>query len=284
MLLLLLLALLLVPIVIHYDLANSAYAVALLSFDYNTPSDPAFRGVHEVIFTNMLKFQRRQMELGSVSLKSAKNRNYSIEEVEQLRIFSHYMNSMRTDTNRDRVPEEFLVSENDATSVFKVLSSFTQNNDYRMRLNNATSSRLQNTIIEQINQSLLPYNKEGKFKIISEASSFQGVFPVDAAIYYDNDLVCMVEIDGPQHYRFDGKIRRKDKLKEAMYMKQHPDCVIQRIRWDVANKVGSEAIGIEIINAALQSSKQSGLLIKAWRSIEKNLGEFFNWSLRNEKR
>lgn len=69
-----------------------------------------------------------------------------------------------------------------------------------------------------------------------------------------------------------------------MYQKRHPECSIQRIRWDVANKVGSEAIGVEIIRDAMKSSKRvNNIFNKVWRSFERNMGDFFNWSMRNSK-
>lgn len=34
----------------------------------------------------------------------------------------------------------------------------------------------------------------------------------------EDDVVAFLEVDGPTHYRWDGQLRRKDKLKEAMYL------------------------------------------------------------------
>ena len=34
----------------------------------------------------------------------------------------------------------------------------------------------------------------------------------------DDEVVAFLEVDGPTHYRWDGQLRRKDKLKEAMYL------------------------------------------------------------------
>ena len=40
-----------------------------------------------------------------------------------------------------------------------------------------------------------------QFQIVNEVSCFDGVFPVDIMIYRNNQIVAMLEIDGPHHYR-----------------------------------------------------------------------------------
>lgn len=39
-----------------------------------------------------------------------------------------------------------------------------------------------------------------------------------AGLDEEDDVVAFLEVDGPTHYRWDGQLRRKDKLKEAMYL------------------------------------------------------------------
>jgi hypothetical protein len=106
---------------------------------------------------------------------------------------------------------------------------------------------------------------------------------VDVGIYFGKDLVYILEVDGPQHYRFDGKIKRKDKLKEMMYYRKHPDATFRRIRWDEANKVGFDTIGSEIVAQAVISSKSTSYINKAIKNVERAFTEFFSWGLRNTK-
>jgi len=40
-----------------------------------------------------------------------------------------------------------------------------------------------------------------QFRVVNEVSCFDGVFPVDIMIYRNDQIVAMLEIDGPHHYR-----------------------------------------------------------------------------------
>jgi hypothetical protein len=92
----------------------------------------------------------------------------------------------------------------------------------------------------------------------------------------------MLEVDGPHHYRHDGKLRRKDLLKENMYIKKHPDSLFHRIRWDEANRVGSEKVGEELAMKILEISKENNnYLYNSLKSIQRSLNDFFSWGLRN---
>jgi hypothetical protein len=51
--------------------------------------------------------------------------------------------------------------------------------------------------------------------------------------------VAILEVDGPQHYRSDGKLHRKDQLKESMYLRRHPAASFHRIRWDEVEVLGN---------------------------------------------
>lgn len=144
-------------------------------------------------------------------------------------------------------------------------------------------SQLQRRVIESLELSLADNLKEGKnFKVVLEVSSFGGVYPVDAAVYYGGDIIAIIEVDGPHHYRHDGALRRKDKLKEALYKKMHPDSIYQRIRWDEANKFGSDVVGAEMAEQIFESARQSGAASRAWKSLQRNMADFFSWGLRNE--
>ena len=84
-------------------------------------------------------------------------------------------------------------------------------------------------------------------------------------------------------YRYDGMLRRKDRLKEAMYMKQHPDITIKRIRWDEVDKIGYETLCNEIVMLSLYKSKNMNVISKAMRAVEREISGLINWGLRNTK-
>lgn len=213
------------------DLANCAYGLTLLSFDTENPLDPAFRGAHDTLLNKLQKVSRSS---------TASN-----VQLEQLRIFAHFYDTSKIGLSNDmirgtRVPRDFLVGDLE-TQFSRELKG----------------SNLQDRVVEGLQTSL---NKMDFHDILitPEVSSFGGIFPVDALISLggneqmmshakatikDKDVLAILEIDGPQHYREDGTLRRKDLLKECMYLKKHPKAVFCRVRWDEANKLGIKAIG-----------------------------------------
>jgi hypothetical protein len=103
-----------------------------------------------------------------------------------------------------------------------------------------------------------------RFSIQNEFNGLRGVFPVDVAVYYDDRLIALVEIDGEFHYKVspldeaeegaigpprtlsaeDSKtLRRKDKLKELCYRKKYPDVDFFRIRDDQIEALGYRRAG-----------------------------------------
>jgi len=87
-----------------------------------------------------------------------------------------------------------------------------------------------------------------------EFSGLRGIFPIDAAVYCDNKLVALVEIDGEFHYKALGQsLRRKDQLKEFIYRCIYPELPLFRIRSDQCSVIGAdragEALATWIINS-----------------------------------
>jgi hypothetical protein len=76
-----------------------------------------------------------------------------------------------------------------------------------------------------------------------------GVFPVDSAVYFNNKLVALVEIDGEFHYKQLGQLlRRKDKMKEFLYKYHYPTLPLFRIRSDQCTVIGVTRAGKELAN------------------------------------
>jgi hypothetical protein len=124
--------------------------------------------------------------------------------------------------------------------------------------------------------------KNNQYSISLESSSFEGVFPVDAAIMRDGEVLALIEVNGPTHYREDGRLKRKDQLKETLYKKRHPDSTFHRIRYDDENKIGSDAIGEELAALILTSTQEQTPLTKIMNDAMRNVGDFFSWSMRNQ--
>ena len=235
------------------DVANCAYGLAIISFDAVNPSEAAIRGTHETLLAKL-----RQAEEGVASLGTGHE-----HEIEQLRIFAQYLKVMARVTDTSRIPAK-LLSESGSKS-----SSQTQ------------SSKLQDRVVKGMVDAFKKV--EDKFDLGLEVSSFSGVYPLDAVVYFESKVVAMLEVDGPHHYRHDGKLRRKDLLKESMYIKKHPDSLFHRIRWDEANRVGSETVGEELALKILEISKEhNNYLFNSLKSIQRSLNDFFSWGLRNE--
>merc|ERR1711991_166153 len=61
------------------------------------------------------------------------------------------------------------------------------------------------------------------YSVVNEFVGLYGVMPVDAAVYYENIPVALVEIDGEFHYKSLGQqLRRKDVFKEHLYRVRPP--------------------------------------------------------------
>ncbi len=235
------------------DLANCAYGLSILSFDSMTPSDAAFRGVHECLLGAIRKLVYDK--------KGNRNMFTPTEHMEQLRIFAQYLRVMSYVTDISRIPEELLTAPDS--------------------LRPLQGSLLQDRVMASLQSALTISSDE--ISINAEASSFDGVFPVDAAIKCNGQVVALLEVDGPHHYRHDGKLRRKDKLKEAMYRKKYPYCTLYRVRWDEANKLGSDLIGKELAEIIIPLAKDvQNPINNAFLNLQRSMNNFFEWGLRNE--
>lgn len=237
------------------DVANCAYGLSILTFDIRNPSDVGFRGSQEVLLAAMCR-TRRKASLAMMESATATQRdqilspkypfydpftsdsdnnkessnNMDIQELEQLRIFSHFLNVMQLVINPSTIPTELL----DACSLGGQHSS------------KSTTSRLHERVVEGLTNAFDADPTRHDINVHLEVSSFGGIFPIDAAVSRDGEIMAFLEVDGPQHYRSDGKLRRKDQLKESMYLKKHPLCSFHRIRWDEENSLGFSVVGEEL--------------------------------------
>lgn len=83
-----------------------------------------------------------------------------------------------------------------------------------------------------------------KFSCFNEFCGIRGVFPMDAAVYFEDTLLALVEVDGEFHYKsLSQQLRRKDQLKEALYRYHYPTTPIYRLRSDQLNVIGYSKAG-----------------------------------------
>ena len=106
----------------------------------------------------------------------------------------------------------------------KINNNNIENNKYKSSVMKVSSSRLHERIKEGLDSAISSsditiHGERGggggiggilgggvvlykdQFQIVNEVSCFDGVFPVDIMIYRNNQIVAMLEIDGPHHYR-----------------------------------------------------------------------------------
>lgn len=247
----------------NQDIANTAYGLACICFDAKNKQDPVLRGAHEAMLVTITNTTRA--DVPSISFK----------EKDQLRIFAHYVRVLKMVDDVKLIPKPLLLGDIQADKV----------EEYSL---NRSASRLQSEVVRGLHKTLM-LSQIQDIEIIPELSGFQGIFPVDAAILFDSEVVALLEVDGPQHYRDDGQLRRKDQLKEAMYKAYYPESTFHRISWVEANIHGSGAVGAELASQLLVSIRKRKVYDKSiGGTIEKYTEKLFaffekgfSWSLRN---
>jgi hypothetical protein len=189
-----------------------------------------------------------------------------VDELEQLRLYAHFLSMSSIVSDPKRIPSNLL----QIPSSIKALP--------------LQPSNLQKRVVSALNEAFSTISDGWKYSVSTELSSFDGVFPVDAMIQKNGRILAMIEVDGPQHTRWDGRMLRKDLLKEFMYLRKHPGSVFHRIRWDEENKVGADVLARELASFIEESSKKfDNVFLNVLYNVEKSVKEFFSWGLRNSK-
>ena len=296
-----------VDTMVPQDVSTIAYSLACMCFDSMDVIDPAFRGVHETILEAVSK-RCKENQIRFISNSHNNNNNNlllhkenineldvtddnqmisgprsatltSVEELEQLRIFAHYLCTLKVVDEITRIPAYLLDSK----------STVLENNNKRNHTVGA--SKLQRLVLNGLQDVLA--SSTDKFQeniiVIPEFSGFAGVFPIDAVVMLGDMVVALLEVDGPHHYRGDGQIRRSDLLKEALYRKKFPDVGFHRVMYVEANKLGASEVGADIANMVLADIERietaSGGIPGAMRRFTDYMFDFldngFKWTLRN---
>ena len=110
-------------------------------------------------------------------------------------------------------------------------------------------SKLQDSVVSALAVALRARNDD--LTVANEYSAFGGAFPVDAMVFDGEDLehpVAFVEVDGPHHYNQAGSLRRKDKMKETLYRRKHPEATFTRVNFNQVESLGSRRLAFEVAN------------------------------------
>ena len=191
-------------------LANLMYAISLMIFEESVEVHEELTQVHIAL-------------LDSISLIGVGSGQFSEAEKEQILI---YISTVQTLTPLGRSVKSR------PRCILRADKPFTK------------PSKLQQSVVSALTSALR--DKSSDFEVEDEYSAFSGAFPVDATIFEGDKPVAFVEVNGPQHYRADGRLRRKDLIKEALYRGKYPDASFTRVRFDQVNRLGSSYVGAQV--------------------------------------
>ena len=102
--------------------------------------------------------------------------------------------------------------------------------------------------------AMLEHLHETDYTIQHEFNGLNGVFPIDSAVYYKDELLAFIEIDGETHYKANGvELRRKDLLKKYLYQYHYPSTPLFRVRSDQIHRLGYDKVG-EVLAKWIEST------------------------------
>lgn len=260
------------------DAGSLAYGVAMLCFDSSGALGNVCSELHHAVLSIV-----RNLDVASLE---------SRQETEQLLLFAQYVRALRSEAEASRIPkyllDRSLVSVSWATSLKNPLPDIASRNL-------TYGSRLQTEVIKGLREALSSDDSVEPLRVQGEYSSFNGIFPVDAAVIFRGKVAALVEVDGPHHYRgicSPETLRRKDLLKQRMYGAVHPNVPFHRVTWLETNKHGARVVGGDL--AAVVSSAQrktdsedktlAGVARFAVSNFLSSFEKIFLWSLRNNEK
>lgn len=155
------------------------------------------------------------------------SRYHSID-LDQLLI---YITTLESIPNGKKLIQKYFPTLQEKTSSFQAKS--TSSSKFHSDTIRETLSYLNNEAIASQDMPL-------SYEIVNEFCGLdRGIFPIDSAVYYKNDLIAFIEIDGEFHYKQMGQqLRRKDLLKEFLYKQAFKNIPLFRIRADQCAVIG----------------------------------------------
>lgn len=253
----------------HTEIAHCAHAVSLLCFDTHNPAAASIRGVHETLLNQIIRRQNLVANAkGGSSQKTKKNGSWLTSQYghNQIQMFAHYAVAAYRVLDADsRVPKEVLQS-------------------VEVNLQTARVSDLQNRVTAALRTALLALatNPRDAFTVQAEYCHFGGVLPVDVAIIQHNQVVALLEVDGPQHYRRDGCLTRKSQFKQSLYKRTLPNALFTRIAWKDVKQYGVETL-VKYFVEELQKDRSGSPWLRRWRGFKRGARSFVQWILRNSQ-
>jgi hypothetical protein len=108
-------------------------------------------------------------------------------------------------------------------------------------------SRMQKEISHRLSAELSRLSN--KYRVENEFHGLKGGdMPVDCAIYFEDKLIALIEIDGPQHYTSEGKLTRHSQFKSFLYAKNYPNVPLRRYRGIEDTEIGKSDAVLRIVS------------------------------------
>jgi hypothetical protein len=208
--------------------------MAILTFDTDYSKD--FEPINSSNERDESNSNALLWEIHRLLLENLKNQNHDMFNMEEYDQFGIYFELMRVIPKGSELVNEIFGRSPRLTGPIATIPS---------RTHAATVDAMINML-----KSISP-----KYNTFHEFSGLQGVFPIDTAVYYGDQLIALIEIDGKYHYKQSRTelLRRSDKMKKFLYEKHYPDVPFYRERLDQTNASDKKSVGEDL---ALRISNQ----------------------------
>ena len=202
-------------------LSNLMYSLSLLVFDVNLGNDPLQRQLSKA-HSALLN-----------ALKNINNRKFNEKERDQVLMYLYLLNQI--------------------SPTVKVKPLYFESNKNYLNI----GSKLQESVVSSLSNAL--YTRNDELCVTNEYSAFGGILPVDATIFNHEDTkfpIAFLEVDGPHHF-INGKLRRKDVMKEMMYRNKYPLASFTRVSYDQVKILGAHRIAAAVANFITLTSRNT---------------------------
>lgn len=241
------------PMYSSQDIANFMYSLGFLIYDFDlsildaSPKEQAQRDEDYRKAYAALLWMEYLLEKFSVS---SSEWIISSQQYDQYQIFLNFLSVIPSKVVQELVQKFF---PNGVPSVSGPSATVTSK----------THSRIHNVV-----QRLL-LKESPKFSLFNEFVGC-GIFATDMAVYYEDNIIAFVEVDGSFHYHWsltngDISLRRVDRLKEYLYRNRYPTVPIIRI---AASRSSLNIIGQLIVDLLLQEfNPNQNIWRKEWKCM-----------------
>lgn len=99
--------------------------------------------------------------------------------------------------------------------------------------------------------SLLLTASDGLYRVANEFAGFNGAIDIDLAVFHQDQLIALIEVDGKAHYKANGTLKRADQLKGALYAHCYPEAVMYRVTNEQVRDNGAAAVAKKLADQIL---------------------------------